>query len=514
MYALLWILTAVSSVDALAQSAATRFSVQQLNATVYSETAAELFWFPRDESIVSEYEILRNGESLGIIGNASSYFDDTLTAGSSYTYSVIAITRRGERSDAATIDVQSYPGAVEGGISMVDASADDDAIPSGLRASVYSGSALELFWDREPGIELYEIERNGELVDVVSGNSYFTDRLESGTEYSYTVYAVDSDSPASALGASIDVNTAATASGINSTNAALLQNARIIIYSDTAAELFWDRPAESLGIAYVEILRDEAFLTRTNNGTSWFDDTRLVGSQHSYTLIARNTTGTELERIRVEETPDGINTEEDEFPQFISPILAEWNLIDVVQEVFTVLSGQAFGNELLSLPDYNNALYLSPAQILGATVDTEAAADTCINGGTATINPLLSTDSSTANGWDFAFDNCLNDVELIDGELTRILGSEFVVESAGLMLDGQDRDISFSGMMRRQWAAPLGTTDTARHLIVSDLNWRRTQFDGALDISDANFSYTNNEDNGVSISGSFNLASSLVQTGR
>lgn len=100
---------------------------------MYLQTAAELFWYRGNVFPFPEYEILLNGESLGIFDNSSSYFDETLTAGSSYTYSVITITDNGERSEAATINVQSYPTAADNGISMVNSLNDNDAIPAGLR---------------------------------------------------------------------------------------------------------------------------------------------------------------------------------------------------------------------------------------------------------------------------------------------------------------------------------------------------------------------------------------------
>ncbi len=496
---------------ALAQSSEAPAPAGDLTAKVYSETAAELFWVRLSRDPSTTHEIRRDGELIDTIGNASSYYDDTLAAGRSYTYEVTVINSSDERSEPATVNLQSFAAAGSGGITTVIGPDDPDAILRGLRASVYSSSALELFWDRVPGVENYEIERNGELVDVVIGNSFFDDRLDAATSYAYTVYPVVADSTSADASASVVVNTHVSPDGINSDQAMLLRNARITIYSDTAAELFWDRPSEDVGVASVDVMQDGRFLGNTI-GTSWFDDTRQAETRYTYTLVARNAIGAELERIIVQE---GSADAEAPIQPFISPILAEWNTSGVAKLVYSILSGQVFGNDLLALPAYNDALYFSPGQILGSTVNAEPANDVCSNGGTADITPQTNA-SGAAIGWNFNFEDCLNDLELINGEMSKTLGSEFVVESSGITLEHAEEIINFSGEMRRLWAAPIGSpagagNSTPRHLIVNELNWRVTQFDGTLDISDANFTYSNNLDTGVSISGGFKFSSSLVQ---
>lgn len=75
------------------------------------------------------------------------------------------------------------------------------SVPMNLTATVYSRSALELFWERSTGDEtvvMYEVFRDGQLVASVEGNSYFDDTLTSGTTYRYEVVAVDVNNKRSA----------------------------------------------------------------------------------------------------------------------------------------------------------------------------------------------------------------------------------------------------------------------------------------------------------------------------
>jgi len=68
---------------------------------------------------------------------------------------------------------------------------------SDLRGSVYSKTALEIFWQpaesADARIVNYEIKRNGELIETRDGRSFFDQGLEPATEYTYEVRAIDSN---------------------------------------------------------------------------------------------------------------------------------------------------------------------------------------------------------------------------------------------------------------------------------------------------------------------------------
>ena len=77
--------------------------------TVYSPTAAELFWDRASAAAgVVRTEVLRDGEPLGTT-NGTSFFDDTRTGGVDYRYELIAIDARGERSAPTVIGADDGP---------------------------------------------------------------------------------------------------------------------------------------------------------------------------------------------------------------------------------------------------------------------------------------------------------------------------------------------------------------------------------------------------------------------
>jgi len=103
---LLLFFAVVAASFALTANAAPPTTPDNFRFEVYSDSAAELFWQRSTNVAVSGYELTRNGESLGIF-DALSYFDDTLSIGVDYTYTVAAIGIDGDRSGAAVLTLRT-----------------------------------------------------------------------------------------------------------------------------------------------------------------------------------------------------------------------------------------------------------------------------------------------------------------------------------------------------------------------------------------------------------------------
>lgn len=82
--------------------------------------------------------------------------------------------------------------------------------PMNLSASVYSSSAIELFWERSSDdtvVTAYDVYLDGELYRTVDGNSMYDDQLIPGTTYEYSVVAIDNMANESARSQSLSVTT-------------------------------------------------------------------------------------------------------------------------------------------------------------------------------------------------------------------------------------------------------------------------------------------------------------------
>lgn len=87
--------------------------------------------------------------------------------------------------------IHSDTGSVDGGNTVSGA---PSAIAS-LTAQSYSQSAVEIFWgaadSADSAIAYYEVSRDGTVLDMFDGRSFFEEGLNAGTSYTYYVVPVD-----------------------------------------------------------------------------------------------------------------------------------------------------------------------------------------------------------------------------------------------------------------------------------------------------------------------------------
>ncbi len=141
--------------------------------------------------------------------------------------------------------------------------------PGNIRATVYSREAAEVFWDRsiDNGSVLYEVFRNGVSMGVVDALGVFEDQLQPGTLYSYQVSAIDNDGNRSAY-AVVNFTTNEIDPPVAS-RPETPSNLRFIVYSRTAAELFWDRPTDPSYLYRVYFNNELRAIT--GGGSWWFE---------------------------------------------------------------------------------------------------------------------------------------------------------------------------------------------------------------------------------------------------
>lgn len=163
-------------------------------------------------------------------------------------------------------------------------------MPGALSARASSATAGAIRWERStddggvvPG---YDVVRDGSVLGVFDALSYVDFALAPGTAYRYTVTAIDREGQRS-VGAEVTLLTAGD--GPDSAGAiAAPTGLGGDVYSSTAAEIFWARPA-TFGLSY-EVRRDGALLG-TTNGTSYFDAALVGGSEVRYEVVALDRDG-------------------------------------------------------------------------------------------------------------------------------------------------------------------------------------------------------------------------------
>ena len=248
--------------------------VTGLRATVYSTTAAELFW-DRPDVPGTSHEVRTAGTEDAAIARTDgiSYFLDGLEPGTSGAYAVVAIGPDGRRAVPTLVAVDT-PGT----------RARPPSIPAaaGLRLTRYSPTAIELFWERVPGRNLsYVIERDGRRIGTTRGTSFFDDGLAAGRDAVYRVRTVDEDRDSFGTESSI----VGTDPSIDGERPPAPEGGRFERYSRSAVELFWERPDPALGIVATRVSRDGAFVGETDGTSLFIDDADFGGVRSVYALV-------------------------------------------------------------------------------------------------------------------------------------------------------------------------------------------------------------------------------------
>ncbi|CAF0981342.1 unnamed protein product [Rotaria magnacalcarata] len=138
----------------------------------------------RAVSSATGYNLYRNGvKANGGIITGTTFTNNNLNSGTSYTYTVKAVSSAGSESMASN----SVTGKTTGVPPAISA-------PNGLTASDISSNSITLNWNSVSGVTTYNVYRDGNKLTSVSLTSYTDNNLVSATSYRYQVSSVKDSS--------------------------------------------------------------------------------------------------------------------------------------------------------------------------------------------------------------------------------------------------------------------------------------------------------------------------------
>jgi chitodextrinase len=174
-----------------------------LMATAATNGSIGLSWAASTDAVgVTNYEIVRGGTLLAVVGTVTSYTDTTAVGGTTYVYKVRALDAAGNQSaysndaTATSVDTQA------------------PTAPKNLAATAVTGTRVDLQWSAstdDVSVSNYLIYRGGLLLTTVGAVTTFSDTtVTPGATYSYQVKARD---PAGNLSAFSNTAAATTPQG-------------------------------------------------------------------------------------------------------------------------------------------------------------------------------------------------------------------------------------------------------------------------------------------------------------
>jgi len=266
------------AVDTIAPSAPTG-----LVATAASSTRIDLSWSASTDNVaVTGYRVFRNGALLVSLGNVSTYQDNSLTAGTMYTYTVDAFDAAGNAS------------AQSAQASATTATAGDmtpPTIPTNLVGNAASPTQINLSWSASTdnvAVANYRLYRNGAVVATLASTTYQNTGLSPATTYTYRVDAVDATGNASGLSAPVAVS---TPSAPDTTAPTTPTGVAASAVSDTKISLSWSPSTDNVGVTGYRVIRNGSLLTTLANVTTFQDTGLNAATTYSYRVQSLDAAG-------------------------------------------------------------------------------------------------------------------------------------------------------------------------------------------------------------------------------
>ena len=222
----------------------------------------------------NSYVILRDGEIVFVTeANVTSYTDNNLTAGTTYTYGIKSVNSAGG-SEIVTVEVAT------------DEETTPPADPSNIESVNVTSHSVTIKWqdnsDNESGFEIY---RNDLLLFTAAADTteYTDDNLTAGTDYLYIVKAVNEAGKSEGISLEVttpsETQTPAAASDLNVTE--ISQNSITLVWSDNSDN--------ETGFKIIRN-KEEIFVTEANVTT--YTDTNLTeATTYEYEVKAFNDAG-------------------------------------------------------------------------------------------------------------------------------------------------------------------------------------------------------------------------------
>jgi chitodextrinase len=173
-----------------------------LAASGTSPTAVAVSWLASTDNVgVTGYDVVRDGVAFVVVGPSPLSYTDTVTSGSTHTYTVDAFDAAGNHSAA--------PAAISVTTSTADTT--PPSVPTGLTAATSGSTQVELGWNASTdnvGVSGYTVYRNGIGIATVAASklSYADTTVTQGATYTYSVDAFDAAGNHSPQSAGVSVH--------------------------------------------------------------------------------------------------------------------------------------------------------------------------------------------------------------------------------------------------------------------------------------------------------------------
>jgi len=251
-----------------------------LSATGVSVSQIDLSWIGSTDNVgVTGYRVFRNGAQVATVTSGNSYSDTSLTAGTSYSYTVSA-------QDAANnSSAQSAPAS---GSTLPDTVSPSG--PTGLTATTISSSVIALSWPASTdnvAVVGYDVFRDDVKVGTVTTPGYGDSGLSASTSYAYYVIAFDL-----AGNRSVPSPVAkATTQALDTTAPTVPTGVTAQAVTTSQVDLSWQSSTDDVAVAGYKVFRNGTQVATVTTGTTYSDPGLSANTTYTYSVSAYDLAG-------------------------------------------------------------------------------------------------------------------------------------------------------------------------------------------------------------------------------
>lgn len=165
------------------------------------------------------------------------------------------------------------------------------AVPSGLAVAGVTANSVSLSWNSvsDPDLAGYRVYRDGQFAGNASGTSFTASGLGSGTNYSFTVSAIDSSGNESAESSAVSATTSSGGGGGDTTPPAAPSGLAVTASTETSLTLDWSDNSEG-DLAGYRVTLDGALAGQPSSSSFTFGGL-ASGSSYELGVSAVDTSG-------------------------------------------------------------------------------------------------------------------------------------------------------------------------------------------------------------------------------
>jgi chitodextrinase len=251
-----------------------------LAAAVVSPSQINLSWSPSTDNVaVTGHRVYRNGVLLATLEDVIAYQDTTLSASTTYSYTLLAFDGSGNASAQSPAVIASTPATLD---------TIAPSTPTGLAANAVSAFQVDLSWSASTdnvAVTGYSIVRNGQpLVTVGNVTTHQDVRLFAGNTYIYTIRALDGAGNASGVSSAASATTPAVPDTTAPTTPGNLTGNAV---SPSQINLSWSASTDNFGVVGYRVYRNGALLISLVGNVTTYQNTGLTPSTtYSYNVDA------------------------------------------------------------------------------------------------------------------------------------------------------------------------------------------------------------------------------------